>query len=115
MGGSARHLGYSGVTFDGSARLNGAGGTEGKQCCVIGPRRGESVKITMGAKTPSGPPNGHKLRPLPFPTIPQSQCCLSRDPLSPSGSCRYFSGGPMATQTYLHYSLCIVKIYLSFP
>lgn len=111
-GSSARHLGDSGVAFDGLAHLDRAGGTRRNQCFVIAPRRGESIKRTIWAKIPSCPPNGHELKPLPFPTIPVLP--LTCPPFS-LGRCRFSSGGPIAAQTHLHYSIYIVKICLSFP
>ena len=83
-GSSAEHLTYSGVTWDGLAHFDRGGYKLRNQCFVIVPRRGESIKITIWAKTPSCPLNGYEFQCLSFPTTLQSLCCLLCDPLSPS-------------------------------
>lgn len=81
--------------LDGLAHLDRTGGTRRNRCFVLASRKGESIKITIWAKTPC-PPNGHELKPLPFPTIPL--LLLTWPPFS-LGRCRHFSSGPTAAHT----------------
>lgn len=78
------------------------------QCFVTAPRRREPIKISIWVKTPSCSPNGCVLKPLPFPTIPVLPLTW---PILPLGRWRQLA----AALTQLHYSICTVKICLSFP